>query len=144
MDKQKFNELWNKYKDVIPYVFWGVMTTLVNIASYWLCNRVFKWAIMPSTIIAQLLSIIFAYLTNRKWVFHSQASTFEEYVHEIASFFAARIGTALLDMAIMFIFAKQMHLNSMIIKILANVVVVVVNYVASKCWIFKSKDDKQQ
>ncbi|WP_302187451.1 GtrA family protein [uncultured Lactobacillus sp.] len=144
MDKQKFNELWNKYKDVIPYVFWGVMTTLVNIASYWLCNSVFKWAIMPSTIIAQFLSIIFAYLTNRKWVFHSQASTFEEYVHEIVSFFAARIGTALLDMAIMFIFAEQMHLNSMIIKILANVVVVVVNYVASKFWIFKSKDDKQQ
>lgn len=84
----------------------------------------------------------FAYLTNRKWVFHSQASTFKEYASEIASFFAARIGTALLDMAIMFIFAEQMHLNSMVIKILANVVVVIVNYVASKFWIFKSKDSE--
>lgn len=106
MDKEKINELWGKYKDIIPYVFWGVMTTLVNIFSYWLCNSVFKWDIMPATIMAQFLSIVFAYLTNRKWVFHSQASTFKEYASEIASFFAARIGTALLDMAIMFIFAE--------------------------------------
>lgn len=142
MDKEKNNDLWGKYKDIIPYVFWGVMTTLVNIFSYWLCNSVFKWDIMPATIMAQFLSIVFAYLTNRKWVFHSQASTFKEYASEIASFFAARIGTALLDMAIMFIFAEQMHLNSMVIKILANVVVVIVNYVASKFWIFKSKDSE--
>jgi putative flippase GtrA len=94
---------------------------------------------MPATIMAQFPSIVFAYLTNRKWVFHSQASTFKEYASEIASFFAARIGTALLDMAIMFIFAEQMGLNDMVIKIVSNVVVIVLNYVASKFWIFKSK-----
>ena len=94
---------------------------------------------MVSNIIAWFASVLFAYLTNRKWVFHSEAETFEDYWKEILAFFAARLGTGILDWLIMFIFAKQMGLNDMVIKIVSNVVVIVLNYVASKFWIFKSK-----
>lgn len=139
MDKEKINQLWDKYKDMIPYVIFGVLTTVVNIVAYWLFYRVFHVYMMVSNIIAWFASVLFAYLTNRKWVFHSEAETFEDYRKEILAFFAARLGTGILDWLIMFIFAKQLGLNDMVIKIVSNVVVIVLNYVASKFWIFKSK-----
>lgn len=79
MDKEKINLLWDKYKDMIPYVIFGVLTTVVNIVAYWLFYRVFHVYMMVSNIIAWFASVLFAYLTNRKWVFHSEAETFEDY-----------------------------------------------------------------
>ncbi len=76
-----------KYKDVIPYLFFGVCTTLVNVVVYWVCAHPFNFNIMVSTIIAWVLDVLFAYITNRKWVFHSEAKTRKEIIKEIVSFF---------------------------------------------------------
>ena len=63
-------KLWDKYKDIIPYGVFGVLTTLVNIVSYWIFAHPFGLSVMVSTVLAWILSVLFAYLTNRKWVFH--------------------------------------------------------------------------
>ena len=76
-------QLWDKYKDIIPYGVFGVLTTLVNIVSYWIFAHPFGLSVMVSTVLAWILSVLFAYLTNRKWVFHSEASTREEIGKEI-------------------------------------------------------------
>ena len=76
-------KLWDKYKDIIPYGVFGVLTTLVNIVSYWIFAHPFGLSVMVSTVLAWILSVLFAYLTNRKWVFHSEASTREEIGKEI-------------------------------------------------------------
>lgn len=68
-------KLWDKYKDIIPYGVFGVLTTLVNIVSYWIFAHPFGLSVMVSTVLAWIYSVLFAYLTNRKWVFHSEAST---------------------------------------------------------------------
>lgn len=68
------NEVLNKYKDVIPYIFFGVCTTLVNMIVCWLCAHVFLFSVMISTIVAWVVSVLFAYVTNRKIVFHSAAN----------------------------------------------------------------------
>lgn len=130
-------QLIEKYKDVIPYAVFGVLTTLVNIGSYWIMAHPMKMPVMVSTVIAWILSVLFAYLTNRKWVFHSEASSSKEIIHEIAMFFSARLATGVIDWGGMFVFVDLLKLNDVVIKTLANVVVIILNYVASKFLIFR-------
>ena len=134
-------KLMDKYRDVIPYLVFGVLTTIVNIVAYWVCAHPLRLGIMVSTVIAWVLSVLFAYVTNRKWVFHSEASGAGEILREIISFFGARLATGLLDMLFMYIFAERLGLNDTVIKICSNVVVVILNYIFSKFLIFRHKGD---
>ena len=135
----KIKELMNRYRDLILYAFFGVCTTLVNMVVYWLCAHPLKMAVLPSTIIAWFMAVLFAYLTNRKWVFHSEASTRQEIRKEIVSFYSCRIATGVVDWVLMFVFVDLLHMNDMVIKVIANIVVIVLNYIASKLVIFKKK-----
>ncbi|MBQ8054552.1 MAG: GtrA family protein [Lachnospiraceae bacterium] len=130
-------EYWDKYKDVILYLVFGVFTTVVNIVSYWVCAHVFGMSVMASTVIAWALAVFFAYVTNRTMVFHSSATEKGEILKEIGSFFACRLGTGVVDWVIMFVFVNVLHFNDMIVKIAANFIVIVLNYILSKFVIFK-------
>lgn len=126
-----------KYWDVIPYLFFGVCTTVVNVVAYWICAHPLGLGTMMSTIIAWILAVLFAYVTNRKWVFHSEAHGAEAIGKEMASFFGCRLATGVVDWVCMFIFVEWLSMNDVIIKAAANFVVIVLNYVASKLIIFK-------
>jgi len=130
-------KLFYKYKDIILYLLFGGCTTLVNVISYWICAHMLSIGVMPSTVIAWILAVLFAYVTNRKWVFHSEANGTNEILGEMAKFFGARIATGIVDWACMYIFVDVLGLNDVIIKILSNIVVIILNYVASKLIIFK-------
>ena len=90
-------KLLAKYGDMIPYAIFGVLTTLVNIAAYWLLAHPLGLPTVPSTVIAWVLAVLFAYVTNRKWVFHSKAVTRQEIIREGISFYLCRLGTGVLD-----------------------------------------------
>lgn len=137
-------ELYSRYKDLISYLFFGVCTTLVNLITYWLMARLCNAGIMSSTVIAWILAVMFAYITNRKWVFHSKAHKFEEVSKEIFSFFSCRIVTGMLDWTSMFIFADLIGLNDMVVKILSNIAVIILNYIFSKLFIFKKNDKNNE
>jgi putative flippase GtrA len=136
-----FKGLYEKNKDMIPYAIFGVLTTVVNIAVYWLIAHPLEFAVMPSTIIAWIAAVLFAYITNRRWVFNSEAHTTQEIVREIVTFFAFRLGTGVVDWACMFVFVDILSFNDVVIKFIANVIVIILNYVASKLIIFKHKKD---
>ncbi len=131
--------LYNKYKDIIAYGIFGVLTTLVNIAVYWLMAHPLGFGTMSSTIIAWIAAVLFAYITNRKWVFRSEAVGTGEIVKEIAAFFACRLATGVVDWACMLVFVDVLHMNDVLIKTAANVLVIILNYIASKLIIFKHK-----
>lgn len=131
--------LFQKYKDVIPYAIFGVFTTLVNIASYWLCAHALGMPVMASTIIAWILAVLFAYITNRKWVFLSQVKGRMALMKEMLSFFACRIATGLVDWVCMLVFVDFLHWNDVLIKTGANILVIILNYLASKLIIFKKQ-----
>ena len=99
---KKVKQLLVKYKDIILYGIFGVLSTVVNIVSYWAFAHPFGIGTMLSTVLAWFLTVSFVYLTNRKWVFHSSASTMKEYLREIIAFFSCRIATGVLDWACMF------------------------------------------
>ncbi len=135
LDKPK--ALFKKYYDVIAYLFFGVCTTIINIATFELLFSLLHINELISNIIAWIASVAFAYITNRKWVFKSEAHGKKEIIREIASFTSARLATGLLDMLIIFIFITLLKQPSIIVKTASNVLVIVLNYVASKLFIFK-------
>lgn len=134
----KIKKLLIQYQDILLYGIFGVLTTVVNIISYWIFAHPLGMDTMVSTVLAWILSVCFAYVTNRKWVFHSTASTAKEYIKEIVSFFSCRIATGVLDWVCMFVFVTTLlAFNDMLIKTLSNILVIILNYVASKLIIFK-------
>ena len=132
-------ELFCKYSHIIAYGVFGVLTTLVNIVVYWIMAHVFHLGTIPSTLVAWVSAVLFAYVTNRKWVFHSEASGRKSILKELVSFFAGRIATGVLDWVCMYVFVDVLHINDMFIKVSVNILVIILNYVASKLVIFKKK-----
>lgn len=133
----KVKSLYQKYRNIILYGVFGGLTTLVNIAAYWLMAHPFMMPTMPSTILAWAAAVTFAYVTNRRWVFHSKAHTGREVTKELISFFACRLATGVIDWTCMYLFVEVLVWNDMIVKFAANVLVIILNYVASKLLIFK-------
>ncbi len=141
MDKIK--ALFIKYREVISYLFFGGLTTVVNYAAYLLTAPFFNTTTIP-TAIAWVLAVIFAYVTNRIFVFHSQARGAKALLREILSFFGARVLSGIVDVGIMWVFADHLGFNDKLMKLASNVFVVIFNYIASKLIIFRKsgKDEK--
>ena len=139
--KKLFLKYYTKYKEVIMYLVFGVLTTIVNIAAYAVCARVLGIHYMISTAIAWILAVLFAYVTNKLFVFESRNTEIHFVIKEMASFFACRAVSGGTDMLLMWLFVDVLHVNDMIVKVLSNVIVVIINYVLSK---LKKKDDEPQ
>ena len=132
-------DLMKKYREVILYLIFGVLTTLVNLISYFLLTDVAGVNYLFSNVLAWVLSVLFAYGTNRVWVFRSQEKGTAAIVKEMVSFFGARLFSGGLDMGIMFVCVSLIGLPDGVIKILSNILVIVLNYLFSKLWIFKKR-----
>ncbi len=132
--------LLRKYRHVLLYGIFGVLTTVVNIVVYWVMAHLLHLTTTPSTLIAWVVAVLFAYLTNRKWVFDSQAEGNKQILAELISFFLCRIATGVVDWLCMFAFVDLLHLNDVLIKAAANVLVIILNFIASKWLIFKKKE----
>ncbi|WP_125713178.1 GtrA family protein [Companilactobacillus kedongensis] len=133
-------ELWNKYKDTIPYLFFGVLTTLVNIVGFWFFNYIVGMNYQIANVIAYFVSVVFAYVTNKLWVFDSHTDTTKAFLLEMGSFFLFRGGSWVIDQGTMMIGVSLLHMNDLIVKFIANVVVVILNYIFSKFIIFRKKE----
>ena len=126
-----------RYREAILYLIFGVLTTAVNYAVYIAADGMspFNTTTVP-TAIAWIVAVLFAYFTNRKWVFASKAAGAAA-AREFCAFIGARVLSGLMDIAVMYIAVDMLGFNDKIIKLASNVIVVVVNYVISKLWVFK-------
>lgn len=131
--------LIKKYKEILLYGIFGVLTTIVNIVVYYVCTHLFAIDYLISTIIAWFISVLFAYITNRLYVFESKSS---DVIKEMLSFFSFRVLSGTLDIGIMYLFVDIFKWNDLIVKILSNIVVIILNYIFSKLFIFKKKPSK--
>ncbi len=136
--ENSMKKIIQKYREAILYIFFGVLTTLVNIVSYWIFAHVLNVDVLISTIISWIISVMFAYVTNRRWVFNSDATGTGDIVKEMISFFSYRLLSGFIDWAGMLLFVKVIGFNDMIIKILMNILVIILNYIFSKFLIFKN------
>ena len=131
--------LYLKYKEVILYLVFGGLTTLTNIGAYALFARVFHMNLMAANGLALALSILFAYVTNKLFVFESKTHSWGAVLQEFASFMACRLATAVLDMFLMYITVSVAGLYDSLMKVIVNIIVIVLNFVFSKLIIFKKK-----
>ncbi len=133
----KIRELLLRYKGLILYGVFGVLTTLINMAVYHLCFERWGWSNVLSVGIAWVLSVLFAFVTNKLWVFDSKSWEGKTVLREGISFFSARAATGVLDMGIMFLAVDCLHGEPLLWKLISNIIVIILNYVASRLWIFK-------
>ena len=139
-------KLWNfgwgmyrKYQEGINYLIFGFLAFVLNYVLYYLFTDVLNLHYMVSTVLSWALTVVFAYWTNRTFVFKSQNKDAKSVGEEFASFIGARVATELLEMGLMFLMVGIMSLNEFISKFVCQVLVIVANYFLSKLWIFKEK-----
>ncbi len=124
-----------KIKEIFFYLLFGGLTTIVNIVSFYLLDKA-ELTTALATSLSWLISVIFAFVTNKLFVFESRSKSIFK---ELLSFFGCRIFTGVLDLLIMLLFVDVLDFNSLLIKIISNVLVVVLNYIFSKFLIFKKE-----
>ena len=139
-----FRPFYVKNKEMLLYLFFGVLTTAVSFVTAGISKVLLEQAGIgkggvstTSTVISWICAVTFAYVTNRIWVFESEAEGKKAIISEAASFYGGRINTA--PMPIMDRNKKQISFNYWITKIVANVVVLILNYVISKLVVFRKK-----
>ena len=132
---------YQKYKGILLYLFFGACTTVLNIAVYYLFYNVWNLPNVASTIIAWVIAVAFAYITNKLFVFESKKWRLSLFFREVLSFFGCRLITGILDVVIMYLAVDVMARNSLLWKLISNVIVTVLNYFASKLYIFKKAKD---
>ena len=133
---QRLIGLYISYKEVIHYLIFGGFTTLVNFIVYFTA----KWVGIAEWIsngIAWIIAVAFAYITNKIFVFESKATGKKEILKEISSFFACRAFSGILDIGLFWLLVEKLKFNDVIIKIILQIVVILLNYIFSKLWVFK-------
>ena len=133
------NPFYLKYKEALLYLFFGVLTTLINIVVFYLFTEIIPLDELVANVIAWIIAVLFAYVSNRIWVFSSHCATKAAFLKEILSFYGGRIFTLLVEEGILLVFIKLLSLNALAVKIVAQVVIIVLNYVISKLFVFKKK-----
>ena len=126
----------DRYREVILYLFFGGLTTVVSIASFAVFVKMFRMDALAANVVSWIFAVSFAYVTNRTWVFHSDRHGPSEITREILSFFGGRIGTLLMEELILFVGISVLGMDEILIKIAAQAAVVAGNYVISKWFVF--------
>lgn len=151
-------KLFLKYKEIISYVFFGVLATIVNLVSFKLFELVLGERLyLVTNVVSWLITVIFAYFTNKLWVFESKSWKANVVIKELIGFFGARIFSLVVEEAGLWLMIDICHMGNiswdilsiningnMIAKIIMQVVVVILNYVFSKLIIFKKKKNDEK
>lgn len=141
---KKLIELYKKYKEVINYLIFGVLTTVVSLVVYYASVYTFlnpdnALQLQIANILSWIAGVTFAYFTNRKYVFESKE---QNKVKEASKFVLARVTTLVMDMVIMWLGVTVLHFNDKLVKIISQVVIIISNYVFSKLFVFKKENTK--
>ena len=133
----KIKALASKYRDIIVYLVFGVLTTVVNYIIYLPCYNVLGLSGSASNAIAWVGAVAFAYLTNKPFVFRSHDWSAKTVIPELTKFVGCRVGSGVLETAIIFLTVDWLGWNGNVMKLLTSVLVVVLNYIGSKLLVFK-------
>jgi len=134
-------ELVKKYQEIIKYLIFGVLTTLISLITYYLLvytilNPDNPLELQIANIISWITCVTFAYITNRKYVFNSQN---KHITTEMIKFYSSRLTTLAIDMTLMFIFVTTFKFNDKIIKLIVQIIIIILNYILSKILVFTKK-----
>ena len=132
-------KLIQRYWDIISYLVFGVLTTVVNYLIYFPCYNWLHWSAALSNVLAWVVAVAFAFLTNKPFVFKSHDWSWKVVWPELMKFLGCRIGSGVLETAILFVTVDWLCWNGNVWKLITAVLVIVLNYFGSKLLVFKSK-----
>ena len=134
---RKIKELYIKYKEIINYLIFGALTMFVSFATYYIFARVLEIEEVVSSALSWICAVLFAYFTNKVFVFESKSHGKKEILKEMGKFFCARIISGITcDVGTFAIMVKMFHINDMISKLVTQIMVVILNYIFSKMLVF--------
>lgn len=136
---QKLRSLLVKYWDILTYLVFGVLTTVVNYAVYLPVYNFCGISAAVSNMIAWVVAVAFAFLTNKPFVFHSHDWSTQTVLPELTKFVSCRIASGALETVILFLSVDCMNWNGNIWKLVTQVLVIIINYVGSKLLVFRKK-----
>ena len=140
------NSIWNnlrtlyrRYREQINYLIVGGLTTVVSLVTYWFCVSILLNAEDPlqlqvANVISWICAVTFAYFTNRRFVFFSQE---QSRIREAGKFFLSRLTTLAMEMAIMALGVSVLRINDKVVKLVAQIIIIIANYVLSKLLVFR-------
>ena len=131
-------KLWNN-TELVSYLFVGVATTVVNYVVYYIATRLLSMGVMPGTWTAWVVAVAFGYVANKAFVFHTHCDSVLSLLREAGSFFAMRLVSLGMETVLMYLTVTVLGLNDLVMKLIVNIVVIILNYVFSKLFIFKKK-----
>ena len=134
-----FEPFYKKNKEVLLYLFFGGLTFIVSIATYAVFNVSMGINELIANVMSWVLAVLFAFATNRVWVFQAPTHTITEFLKQMLSFFGGRVVTLVIEEIILLVFITWLGFNSMVVKVIAQVIVIVLNYVISKFFVFSDK-----
>lgn len=140
--KKLWNLGWGMYKkheEGINYLIFGFLAFVLNYVLYWVFESLMNLHYMAATALSWVLTVVFAYWTNRTFVFKSQNRELQSVGKEFISFIGARVATEVLELVLMYVMVDCMHGNEYVAKLIGQTLVILTNYVLSKIWIFKDK-----
>lgn len=140
---KEFKIFLKKYSEVISYLFFGVLTTLINLVTFWILSTVFNLETIAATVAAWIIAVAFAFITNKIWVFKSKTKTNQETTKEAVMFVIARLVTLGIEVFLMWLMVDNFKQDKLIWKLLCNIITVILNYLFSKLIVFKEKKTKE-
>ena len=135
--------LYIKYKSIILYGIFGGLTTVVDFSVYISFTRLFNLNEQIATWSAWFFAVLFAFVTNRKWVFNAEKTTKKGFIYQIVTFYGSRLLSGFINSAMIFVFFTKLHFNDILVKIFASVIVIILNYILSKLIVFRKSDNEQ-
>lgn len=130
-------ELIKKYKALIIYGIFGVLTTIVDFGTYYVLSSVIGVEENLSNVLSQITAIIFAFITNKIFVFEDKKNKLRDVTVQFAKFFSMRLVSLLVNSGLFWIMVELLHVNDFLTKASVAVIVVILNYIFSKLFIFK-------
>ena len=131
--------LIRKYWDVLSYLFFGGLTTVVNYLVYLPCYNLLGWPATVSNMVAWVFAVAFAFLTNKPFVFKSHDWSMKTVLPELSKFLGCRIGSGVLETLFLLVTVDLLHWNGNWMKLITSVLVVILNYFGSKLLVFKKQ-----
>lgn len=136
---EKILSLIRKHYDVLSYLFFGVLTTVVNYVVYLPCYNLLGLSAAVSNLIAWVVAVAFAYLTNKPFVFRSHDWSAKTVIPELTKFVSCRVASGAAESVILLLTVDILHWNGNVWKLITSVLVVVLNYIGSKLLVFRKK-----
>lgn len=130
---------YSKHKEVLLYLFFGGVVVFLNLALFALFTKRFGWGALFANVVDWVICVLFQFITNRTWVFEATTDSAKGFFAQLAGFFGGRLLTLGVEELMLFVFIEQMQWNDMLVKLIAQIVVIVSNYVISKFFVFKQK-----